>query len=156
MRQSYHKLKMIEQPTPEQVKAARATANLTMTQAAEAALYAGKTDVALKLAWNKVENGHQNMDIAHWAWFLLKTGQYPDFELVKRARKRPILDQTEARVLRLSSGLTLEQAANLAMIKAGFQKWHRVEKGTEPLRNSHWEIFLLRIGKHPHFTLQPK
>ena len=55
-------------PTPEQVKQARATAGLTQKQAAE---------VIYKkvLAWQRYESGDRAMDAAYWELFLIKTGQ---------------------------------------------------------------------------------
>ena len=55
-------------PTPEQVKQARATAGLTQKQAAE---------VIYKkvLAWQRYESGDRSMDCALYELFMLKTGQ---------------------------------------------------------------------------------
>lgn len=55
-------------PTPEQVKQARATVGLTQKQAAE---------VIYKkvLAWQRYESGDREMDAALYELFLIKTGQ---------------------------------------------------------------------------------
>ena len=55
-------------PTPEQVKQARATAGLTQKQAA------GLIHKKL-LAWQRYESGDRSMDYALYELFMLKTGQ---------------------------------------------------------------------------------
>ena len=55
-------------PTPEQVKQARANAGLTQKQAAEV--------ICKKiLAWQRYESGDRQMDYALYELFMLKTGQ---------------------------------------------------------------------------------
>ena len=60
-------------PTPAQVKQARANAGLTQKQAAE---------VIYKkiLAWQRYESGDREMDAAYWELFLIKTGQSAERE----------------------------------------------------------------------------
>lgn len=58
----------MKQPTPADVKSARAAAGLTQTQAA---------DIIYKkvLAWQRYESGDRVMDAAYYELFLIKTGQ---------------------------------------------------------------------------------
>ena len=58
----------MKQPTPADVKSARAAAGLTQTQAA--ALIYKKL-----LAWQRYESGDRAMDYALYELFMLKTGQ---------------------------------------------------------------------------------
>ena len=58
----------MKQPTPADVKSARAAAGLTQTQAA--ALIYKKL-----LAWQRYESGDRSMDVALYELFLIKTGQ---------------------------------------------------------------------------------
>ena len=60
-------------PTPEQVKQARANAGLTQKRAAA---------VIHKqiLAWQRYESGDREMDAAYWELFLIKTGQSAERE----------------------------------------------------------------------------
>lgn len=55
-------------PTPDQIKAARANAGLTQSQAA-ALIYKTLN------AWQKWESGDRAMDAALWELFLLKLGR---------------------------------------------------------------------------------
>ena len=58
-------------PTPEQIRAARQSANLTQTQAAEL-IY------KQRLAWARYESGDREMDPALWELFQIKTKQSPE------------------------------------------------------------------------------
>lgn len=58
----------MKQPTPADVKSARAAVGLTQTQAA--ALIYKKL-----LAWQRYESGDRSMDVALYELFLLKTSQ---------------------------------------------------------------------------------
>jgi len=59
----------MKQPTPEEVKSARAAAKLTQKQAAEL-IY---KDIR---AWQRYEAGDRHMDVALFELFLLKTNQF--------------------------------------------------------------------------------
>ena len=61
------------QPTPQQIKSARAAAGLTQEQAA--AVIHKK-----QLAWQRYESGDRAMDAAYWELFLIKTGQSAERE----------------------------------------------------------------------------
>ena len=58
-------------PTPEQIRAARQSAHLTQTQAAEL-IY------KQRLAWARYESGDREMDPALWELFQIKTKQSPE------------------------------------------------------------------------------
>ena len=63
----------MKQPTPADVRSARAAVGLTQTQAA--ALIYKKL-----LAWQRYESGDRAMDAAYWELFLIKTGQSAERE----------------------------------------------------------------------------
>ena len=58
-------------PSPEEIRAARQSAHLTQTQAAEL-IY------KQRLAWARYESGDREMDPALWELFQIKTKQNPD------------------------------------------------------------------------------
>lgn len=58
----------MQNPTPEQVKAARASAGHSQTQAAET-IYKGLR------TWQQWEKGERAMDPAYFELYLIKTGQ---------------------------------------------------------------------------------
>jgi putative transcriptional regulator len=58
----------MKQPTPDEIKAARAEAGLTQTKAAEV-IY------CTLRGWQDWEGGQRKMDLAKWELFLIKTGQ---------------------------------------------------------------------------------
>lgn len=69
----------MKQPTPADVKSARAAVGLTQTQAA--ALIYKKL-----LAWQRYESGDRTMDYALYELFLLKTSQIDIGQCSKRGR----------------------------------------------------------------------
>ena len=69
----------MKQPTPADVKSARAAVGLTQTQAA--------TLIYKKLlAWQRYESGDRSMDPALYELFLLKTGQIDIGQFTKLER----------------------------------------------------------------------
>ena len=73
----------MKQPTPADVKSARAAAGLTQTQAA--ALIYKKL-----LAWQRYESGNRSMDVALYELFLIKTGQIDIGQFTKLERGRAV------------------------------------------------------------------
>lgn len=73
----------MKQPTPADVKSARAAVGLTQTQAA--ALIYKKL-----LAWQRYESGNRSMDVALYELFLLKTGQIDIGQFTKLERGRAV------------------------------------------------------------------
>ena len=73
----------MKQPTPADVKSARAAAGLTQTQAA--ALIYKKL-----LAWQRYESGNRSMDVALYELFLLKTGQIDIGQCSKLERENAV------------------------------------------------------------------
>ena len=69
----------MKQPTPADVKSARAAVGLTQTQAA--ALIYKKL-----LAWQRYESGNRSMDAALYELFLIKTGQIDIGQFTKLER----------------------------------------------------------------------
>ena len=69
----------MKQPTPADVKSARAAVGLTQTQAA--ALIYKKL-----LAWQRYESGNRSMDVALYELFLIKTGQIDIGQFTKLER----------------------------------------------------------------------
>lgn len=66
-------------PTPDDVKSARAKSSLTQEKAAEAIHQFGSAN------WRAYERGAVAMHPASWELFLLKTGQHPTMELMPRS-----------------------------------------------------------------------
>jgi transcriptional regulator with XRE-family HTH domain len=56
----------------------------------------------------------------------------------------------EVRELRLSLGLTQKDAADL--VDRHVNRWSEWENGVYPMPGTLWEIFLLRVDKHPQYT----
>lgn len=73
----------MKQPTPADVKSARAAVGLTQTQAA--ALIYKKL-----LAWQRYESGDRAMDCALYELFLLKTSQIDIGQFTKLERGRAV------------------------------------------------------------------
>lgn len=73
----------MKQPTPADVKSARAAVGLTQTQAA--ALIYKKL-----LAWQRYESGNRSMDVALYELFMLKTGQIDIGQFTKLERGRAV------------------------------------------------------------------
>ncbi len=68
---------MLDQPTPEQVRAARQAAGLTPQQCSEL--------LGLRrVAWAEYERGERRPSGPQWEMFLLLTGQHPHWLLVPR------------------------------------------------------------------------
>jgi DNA-binding transcriptional regulator YiaG len=63
-------------PTPEQIKAARRRAKLSLAQAA------ALVNLSAAPRWAEYESGRRNMDYARWRLFLLLTGQHPKAQLI--------------------------------------------------------------------------
>jgi putative transcriptional regulator len=66
---------MVKQPTPEEIRAARAAAGLTQLQAAA---LVHRTGVKSSDRWSEWENGRVPMPLAEWELFTLKTSKVID------------------------------------------------------------------------------
>jgi hypothetical protein len=64
-------LQSLPTPTPDQVRAARDRAGLTLAQCAQLA------GLGAHARWSEYERGARRIDLARWALFLLATGQHP-------------------------------------------------------------------------------
>lgn len=64
-------------PTPQEIAAARTTASQTTTEAAAEVHAAART-------WQQWEAGDRKMPRAVWELYLLRTGQHPEKKLVKK------------------------------------------------------------------------
>ena len=64
-------------PTPDQIRAARAAANLTQQQAGELVHTDGRT-------WRRWESGDRGINLAVWELFLLHAGQHTGMSLKRR------------------------------------------------------------------------
>lgn len=76
---------LANQPTPQQVLAARQAAGHTQAQAAATVGLSGG------IRWAEYERGGQtgrNIDSARWALYLLLTDQHPTWRLARRRVKR--------------------------------------------------------------------
>lgn len=65
----------LPEPTPAAVRAARAAAGHTQTQAAEI------THLGAQARWAEYESGRRRIDAARWELYLLLTGQHPSRRL---------------------------------------------------------------------------
>lgn len=77
----------IEQPTPEEIKAARKHAGLTQAQAAQ--LISPATSRGSYRTWQAYEvaagkDGHNAIPLVVWEMFLLLTGQHPTMKLTRK------------------------------------------------------------------------
>jgi hypothetical protein len=68
----------LERPTTDEIRAARADANLD--RAAAAAL----VHLGHAVRWAEYETGARGIDLAKWELFLLKTDQHPDLKAPRR------------------------------------------------------------------------
>lgn len=75
-------LNVTDQPTPDQVLAAREAAGQTQEQAADVVGLSGG------IRWSEYERGVRTIDPARWQLYLLATDQHPDFRLARRRIKR--------------------------------------------------------------------
>lgn len=71
----------LQQPTPDQIRAARLAAGHTQAQAAEV------IHSARRMTWADYEEGRRVIPLAAWELYLLRTGQHPDWGLVDRPRR---------------------------------------------------------------------
>lgn len=69
---------IIDRPTTDEIRAARADANLD--RAAAAAL----VHLGHAVRWAEYETGTRAIDMAKWELFLLKTDQHPDLRAARR------------------------------------------------------------------------
>ena len=63
---------MIEQPTPDRIRAARNQSGLTQQQAAELVHVDGRA----WRRWESYQNDHRAINLAAWELFLLKTAEH--------------------------------------------------------------------------------
>jgi len=71
-------------PSPDDVRSARAAAALTQADCARIALLSGPP------RWCEYETGARRIDATRWQYFLLMTGLHPDFECRARGgEKKP-------------------------------------------------------------------
>ncbi len=75
-------LNVNDQPTPDQVLAAREHAGQTQEQAAVVVGLGGG------IRWSEYERGVRTIDPARWQLYLLATDQHPEFRLSRRKVKR--------------------------------------------------------------------
>jgi len=68
----------LERPTTDEIRAARADANLDRAQAA-ALVHLGHA-----VRWAEYETGVRTIDVARWELFLLKTDQHPELKAPRR------------------------------------------------------------------------
>jgi DNA-binding XRE family transcriptional regulator len=68
----------IENPTPEQIRAARELAGLDQTTAAQAA------GLDKQQRWSEYERDKRTIDNVRWQWFLLQVGLHPKLRLEVR------------------------------------------------------------------------
>lgn len=74
----------INNPTPDEIRAARALAMLTQPEAAALCMLSGGS------RWSEYESGARTLDGVRWQWFLLVTNQHPQFRLTRRrGEKKP-------------------------------------------------------------------
>jgi len=52
------------------------------------------------------------------------------------------------------AGLTQSQAAQLIGLE-GYRQWGRWERSLEPMPPLLWELFLMKVGLHPHHMPRP-
>lgn len=65
-------------PTPDVIRTARQRAGLSQTKAADL------VGLGCVQRWSEYERGVQRIDATRWEYFLLRTGQHPDYLLVAR------------------------------------------------------------------------
>lgn len=64
----------------------------------------------------------------------------------------PVPEPQDIRAVREEAGLTQFAAAHIAGL-AGWRQWSAWESGERRPAAQAWELFLLRIGKHPTYLL---
>lgn len=61
----------------------------------------------------------------------------------------------EIRHVRTSLGLTQQQSAAMVGLSHG-SRWAEFESGTRKIDPGRWELFLLKVGQHPGFTISQR
>jgi len=60
-------------------------------------------------------------------------------------------------IYKARTGAGLNQATSAAMVGLGNgSRWSEYESGHRPMDPARWELYLLKIGRHPRFELQPR